>query len=150
MVTHFDHVTVVVEDLEAAKTFFALLGFAQDKQVVISGETLSRYMMVDGIEADHCTLVLPGSSPRLEVQILRFHQPPPIANRDLTTMRQIGFNHICFAVEDLENEVQRLRAHGVQTRNAIMDFHDRKLVFLAGPEGITVELAQWQRRTDDV
>jgi len=25
-----------------------------------------------------------------------------------------------------------------------MDFHDRKLVFLRGPEGITVELAQWR------
>jgi len=24
-----------------------------------------------------------------------------------------------------------------------MEFHDRKLVFLDGPEGITVELAQW-------
>jgi len=28
-------------------------------------------------------------------------------------------------------------------RNDIMQFHDRKLVFIAGPEGITVELAQW-------
>jgi hypothetical protein len=24
-----------------------------------------------------------------------------------------------------------------------MDFHARKLVFLSGPEGITVELAEW-------
>jgi hypothetical protein len=24
-----------------------------------------------------------------------------------------------------------------------MLFHDRKLVFLAGPEGVVVELAQW-------
>jgi hypothetical protein len=29
------------------------------------------------------------------------------------------------------------------TRNEMMTFHDRKLVFLEGPEGITVELAQW-------
>jgi len=28
-----------------------------------------------------------------------------------------------------------------------MDFHDRKLVFLVGPEDITVELAQWHRAT---
>jgi hypothetical protein len=25
-----------------------------------------------------------------------------------------------------------------------MTFHDRKLVFLEGPEGITVELAEWK------
>jgi len=24
-----------------------------------------------------------------------------------------------------------------------MDFHSRKLVFLNGPEGITIELAEW-------
>ena len=27
-------------------------------------------------------------------------------------------------------------------RNEIMDFHSRKLVFLDGPEGVTVELSQ--------
>jgi hypothetical protein len=26
-----------------------------------------------------------------------------------------------------------------------MEFHNRKLVFLRGPEDITVELAQWDR-----
>ena len=26
-----------------------------------------------------------------------------------------------------------------------MDFHDRKRVFFSGPEGITVELAEWDR-----
>jgi hypothetical protein len=31
-------------------------------------------------------------------------------------------------------------------RNDIMEFHDRKLVFIAGPEGVTVELAQWMTR----
>ncbi len=44
MVKHFDHVTVVVRDLEAAKTFFGLLGFELDKSVVISGEVFSDYM----------------------------------------------------------------------------------------------------------
>jgi hypothetical protein len=46
-------------------------------------------------------------------------------------------------VDDIEAEVTRLRANGIRTLNEVMDFHDRKLVFLAGPEGITVELAEW-------
>jgi hypothetical protein len=45
----------------------------------------------------------------------------------------------------VEAEVARLKAKGVQLRNEGMDFHDRKLVFLSGPEGITVELAEWDR-----
>jgi hypothetical protein len=48
-------------------------------------------------------------------------------------------------VDNLETEVARLKAKGVQLRNEVMEFHNRKLVFLSGPEGVTVELAEWER-----
>ncbi|MGE5369893.1 MAG: VOC family protein, partial [Chloroflexota bacterium] len=47
--------------------------------------------------------------------------PDPYA-RDL---HRLGFNHICFAVDDIEAEVAKLRAGGFKTRNEIMDFHSR-------------------------
>jgi catechol 2,3-dioxygenase-like lactoylglutathione lyase family enzyme len=143
MVKHFDHITVVVRDVDRAKTFFGLLGFEQDQNVVISGETFSRYMGVDEIEAEHHTLVLAGASPRVEVQLLKYLQPEPLANPNISTLREVGFNHICFAVDDVEQELRALEAAGFERRNEVMDFHDRKLVFLQGPEGITVELAEW-------
>jgi catechol 2,3-dioxygenase-like lactoylglutathione lyase family enzyme len=31
MIKHFDHVTIVVRDVEATKQFFGLLGFKEDK-----------------------------------------------------------------------------------------------------------------------
>jgi hypothetical protein len=34
---------------------------------------------------------------------------------------------------------------GVALRNQPMVFHDRKLVFLRGPENVVVELAEWLR-----
>ena len=52
-------------------------------------------------------------------------------------------NHICFAVDDVAKEVAKLKAHGFNTRNGVMDFHSRKLVFIDGPECVTVELAEW-------
>jgi catechol 2,3-dioxygenase-like lactoylglutathione lyase family enzyme len=58
MINHFDHVTVVVRDVDAAKRFFGLLGFKEDKSVVIAGPQFSTYMGVDSIEAEHVTLVL--------------------------------------------------------------------------------------------
>ena len=58
MVKHFDHVTIVVRDVEKAKKFFGLLGFEETMSVVISGEEMSRYMGIDGIEAEHVTLEL--------------------------------------------------------------------------------------------
>jgi catechol 2,3-dioxygenase-like lactoylglutathione lyase family enzyme len=145
MVKHFDHVTVVVRDVEQAKAFFALLGFEEDKAVVISGPTFEHYMGVPGIEAEHVTLVLANAMPRCEVQLLRYHHPDATQDPDIGRLDRIGWNHVCFAVDNIEAEVARLRAQGIHTRNEIMDFHLRKLVFLVGPEGITVELSEWQQ-----
>ncbi|MGE3781358.1 MAG: VOC family protein [Alphaproteobacteria bacterium] len=49
----------------------------------------------------------------------------------------------CFAVDDIAARVAKLKARGIKTRNEIMDFYSRKLVFIDGPQGVTVELAEW-------
>ena len=143
MILHIDHVTVVVRDVGKAKAFFALLGFAEEKSVTIAGDTFARYMGVDGIEAEHVTLVSKQAPPRFEIQLLRYIHPARLPDADVENLAKPGYNHICFAVTDLEAEVKRLTAHGVALRTEVLDFHARKLVFLSGPEGITVELAEW-------
>lgn len=143
MVTRFDHITVVVTDVAEAKSFFAQLGFLEQQSVVIAGGQFSKYMGIPDIEAEHVTLALANATPRVEVQLLRYRHSEPLRDSDISRLNKLGFNHVCFAVEDIEAEVRRLRAAGIETRNDIMEFHDRKLVFLYGPEGITVELAQW-------
>lgn len=143
MVKNFDHVTIVVRDVAAAKRFFALLGFKETTSVVISGKVMEDYMGVPGIEAEHVTLALENATPRTEVQLLRYHHPHADPDPHIGKLNTLGFNHICFAVDDLDSEVARLTAAGVQLRNDVMQFHNRKLVFLRGPEDITVELAEW-------
>ena len=143
MVKNFDHVTIVVRDVERAKEFFRLLGFEHDHTVIISGKTFSDYMGVSGIEAEHVTLVLVGAHPRTEVQLLRYLHPEPISDPNIRELNKLGFNHVCFAVEDVEEALRRIRQAGIETRNEIMDFYGRKLVFIRGPEGITVELSEW-------
>jgi catechol 2,3-dioxygenase-like lactoylglutathione lyase family enzyme len=144
MLKHFDHVTIVVTDVDAATRFFALLGFEKDKYVVISGDKFSRYMGMDGIEAEHVTLALKDASPRCEVQLLRYLRPAVSPDADVSRLDRVGFNHVCFAVDDIEAAIEKAKAGGIRLRNELMTFHDRRLVFLEGPEGITVELAEWQ------
>lgn len=143
MLKHFDHVTVAVTDIPGAVRFFGLLGFELDKDVVISGPMMDRYMGLDNLEARHVTLVLKGAEPRLEVQLLHFNRPTVTPAPDVARLDRIGFNHVCFAVEGIDEVIARVTAAGVTLRNQPMTFHDRRLVFLEGPEGITVELAQW-------
>ena len=107
-------------------------------------------MGVADIEAEHVTLVLADASPRQEVQLLKYHHPDALPDPSGGNLTRLGFNHVCFAVDDLEAEVEKLRARGVQLRNEVMEFHGRKLVFLSGPENVTVELAQWDRTPDRI
>ncbi|MBN8246735.1 MAG: VOC family protein [Verrucomicrobia bacterium] len=134
---------MAVRDVAAAVAFFGLLGFRKEKSVVISGAQFAAYMGVEGIEAEHVTLVLEGATPRTEVQLLRYRHPEPVVDPTIRNLARLGFNHVCFAVDDLDAAVVRLQAAGVVLRNEVLRFHDRKLVFLDGPEGITVELAEW-------
>ena len=144
MLKHFDHVAVAVTDIAAAIRFFGLLGFEKDKDVVISGPVMARYMGIDGLEARHVTLVLKDAVPRCEVQLLNFHRPTVAPAGDIARLDRIGFNHIGFAVDDIDAMIAKATAAGVRLRNEPMSFHDRKLVFLEGPDGITVELVAWK------
>ena len=50
MLRHFDHLTIVVQDLGRAKEFFAVLGFNEAMSVVIAGEPFASYMGVPDIK----------------------------------------------------------------------------------------------------
>jgi catechol 2,3-dioxygenase-like lactoylglutathione lyase family enzyme len=144
MVKHFDHLTLVVRDVEKAQTFFDILGFRHARTVVIKGEDFARYMGIPGIEAEHVTLVLENAVPHTEIQLLHYLYPAALEDVNIRNLSKIGMNHVCFAVEDLDAEIERLRAGGFSPRGGILDFHDRRLIFFDGPEGVTVELSEWQ------
>src|SRR5262245_66487455 len=112
MVRNADHVTLVVRDVEAAKSFFALLGFKDEIDVVISGEPLSTYMGIRDIESQHVTLVLQGCTPRFEIQLLHYMNPPVVEDPDITDLHRTGYNHLALRVENLDSEVKRLRDAG--------------------------------------
>jgi catechol 2,3-dioxygenase-like lactoylglutathione lyase family enzyme len=104
---------------------------------------MAAYMGVTDIVADHVTLVAEGVTPRTEVQLLHYRRPAAIAGPHIRDLHKIGLNHVCFAVDDINAVVAKVRDNGYQTGNDIMEFHSRKLVFLVGPAGVTIELSQW-------
>jgi catechol 2,3-dioxygenase-like lactoylglutathione lyase family enzyme len=137
----FDHMTIVVTDLDEAKRFFGLLGFEETIAVVASGETIAGYMGIPGWESDHVTLALTYADVHQEIQLLRFHHPTVKVDAGTGTLDHTGFNHVCFRVNDMAAMLEHLAAHGITPRGEILDYHDKKLVFFDGP-GIVVELAE--------
>ena len=144
MVLSIDHVAVAVRDLDGAKRFFGLLGFEVADAVVIQGEEFSRYMGVPDLEADHVIMALAGAKQRQQIHLVRFHHPQPVDDPSRTRLDRLGINHFGFAVADLDATLEGLEAQGVRCRSQMLEFPHRKLVFLEGPEGITVELSEWE------
>jgi len=75
--------------------------------------------------------------------LLNYLKPAASDDPLIHDLHKLGFNHVCFAVEDLAAAVAKMAAHGFSTHSEVLDFHSRKLVFLNGPEGVTIELSQW-------
>ena len=143
MIINPDHVTIAVSDAAAAIKFFALLGFRKDHVATIDGGVPARYMGMPAMKAQHITLVLEGTNPHFEIQLLEFDQAsaadPGVRP---TNLRKLGFNHLAFRVDDMEATTAHLMANGVKMLSDEMDYIGRKLRLFEGPEGITFELVQ--------
>jgi catechol 2,3-dioxygenase-like lactoylglutathione lyase family enzyme len=137
-----DNVLIVVEDLEAAKAFFAELGMELDGETQVEGAWVDRTLGLDGVRADIAMMRTPDGHGRVELS--RFHTPPAVRAepRDAPT-NALGLRRIMFAVDDIDDVVARLRRHGAELVDEITQFGDAyRLCFIRGPEGILIGLAE--------
>jgi catechol 2,3-dioxygenase-like lactoylglutathione lyase family enzyme len=96
------------------------------------------------MKAQHITLVLEGSDPRFEIQLLEFEPTPGNdPGEHPTNLRRRGYNHLAFRVDDIEAATKHLTDNGVKLLSDEMDYISRQLRLFEGPEGITLELVQW-------
>jgi len=55
----------------------------------------------------------------------------------------LGIRRIMFAVEDIDDVLARLRAHGAELVGELEQYEDSyRLCYVRGPEGIIIALAQ--------
>ena len=140
MLRHYDHVSVAVTNPAAAIAFSGLLGFNLNKDVVIvSGPAMDRYMDTAELKARHITLALRDAALRPH-----FLRPPVKPEGDIARLDCMGFCQFCFAALDIDTLIDKATLAGVRLRNGPMAFYDGKLAFLAGPVGVTAELAEWK------
>ena len=61
-------------------------------------------------------------------------------------MNTLGIRRIMFAVDDIEDVLVRLRAHGAELIGEVAQYEDRyRLCYVRGPEGIIIALAEQLR-----
>jgi hypothetical protein len=102
-------------------------------------------MGMPDMKADHITLALRGADPRFEIQLLHFTDDDGLdpAGAVPSNLTRRGMNHLALRVDDLAAATAHLESVGVHPTNDELDFVSRKLRFFEGPEGVTIELAEW-------
>jgi catechol 2,3-dioxygenase-like lactoylglutathione lyase family enzyme len=147
-IQRLDNVLIVVEDLEAAKAFFAELGMELEGETQVEGSWAARVVGLDEVRADIAMMRTPDGHGRVE--LTRFHTPPAVrAEPESAPANTLGIRRIMFAVDDVDDVVARLRGHGAELVGEIAQYEDvYRLCFLRGPEGIIIGLAEQLGQTD--
>jgi catechol 2,3-dioxygenase-like lactoylglutathione lyase family enzyme len=124
-----DNVGIVVESLDAAVSFFAELGLELEGRAMIEGDWSGR---VTGLRDQHVEIAMmrtPDGHGRIELS--RFLTPPVVAD------------HRNAPVDDLDDTLARLREHGAQLVDEVVQYEDvYRLCYVRGPEGILIGLAE--------
>jgi catechol 2,3-dioxygenase-like lactoylglutathione lyase family enzyme len=141
-IQRMDNVGVVVNDLEAALAFFLELGMELEGKAPIEGRWVNRVIGLEDVRAEIAMVRTPDGHGRLE--LTKFHHPTAIsAEPQNAPVNTLGLRRIMFAVDDIEDVVARLLAHGAQLVGELERYEDSyRLCYVRGPEGILVALAE--------
>ncbi len=137
-----DNILIVVDDLEAAKAFFIELGMELEGETTVEGPSVDSLIGLKDVRATLALMRTPDGHGRIELD--KFHAPAAIRGEAKNApVNTLGFRRIMFAVDDIEDVLARLRAHGAELVGEVTQYEDMyRLCYIRGPEGIIVGLAE--------
>src|SRR5438309_798756 len=140
-IQRLDNIAIVVDDLKAATAFFVELGLELEAEATVEGRWVDRIVGLDGVRSDIAMLRTPDGHGRLE--LAKFHTPPATTAEPNAPVNTLGMGRIMFAVDDIEDVLARLQAHGAELVGEVVQYEDTyRLCYLRDPEGIVVALAE--------
>jgi catechol 2,3-dioxygenase-like lactoylglutathione lyase family enzyme len=144
-----DNVLLVVDDLEAAKAFFFELGMELEGETTVEGPSVDRVIGLQNVRATLALMRTPDGHGRIELD--KFHTPKAVrAEPEDAPVNALGIRRIMFAVDDIDDVVARLQAHGAELIGEVMQYEDTyRLCYVRGPEGIIVGLAEQLGNTSE-
>jgi catechol 2,3-dioxygenase-like lactoylglutathione lyase family enzyme len=140
-----DNVLIVVDDLEAVKAFFVELGMELEGEMPVEGRSVDLLVGLENVRCEIATLRTPDGHGRLELD--KFHTPAAVgAEPKNAPVNTLGIRRIMFAVDDIDDVLARLRAHGAELIGKVAQYENTyRLCYIRGPEGIMVALAEQLR-----
>src|SRR3954453_22357948 len=118
-----DNVLIVLDDLEAAKSFFIELGLELEGETKVEGPSVDSLIGLEGVRATLAFLRPPDRHGRIERD--KFHTPHAIRFGPVDApVNALGIRRIMFAVEDLDAVVARVLAHGAELIGDVVQYED--------------------------
>src|ERR1700752_527270 len=140
-VQRMDNVGIVVEDLPATIAFFRELGLELEGQATVEGDWAERVTGLGEMRVEIAMMRTPDGHSRLEIS--RFLTPAVVADHRNAPVNALGYLRVMFAVEDLDETMEKLRKRGAQLVGEVVQYQDAyRLCYIRGPEGLLLGLAQ--------
>jgi catechol 2,3-dioxygenase-like lactoylglutathione lyase family enzyme len=136
-----DNVLIVVDDLEAVKAFFIELGLKPEGETTVEGPLVENLIGLKDVRATLAMLRPPDGQGGIELD--KFHTPTPIKYGPVDApVNALGYRRVMFTVDDIDDVVARMRAHGAELIGEMQYEDTYRLAYIRGPEGIIVGLAE--------
>src|SRR5437763_16752940 len=117
-----DNVGIVVDDLGVTIDFFRELGLELEGRTTIEGEWAGRVTGLGDQRVEIAMMRTPDGHGRIELS--RFLTPPAIADHRTAPVNAVGYLRVMFAVDDLDDTLDRLREHGAQLVDEAVQYED--------------------------
>jgi catechol 2,3-dioxygenase-like lactoylglutathione lyase family enzyme len=144
-VRRMDNVGIVVDDLQAAIAFFRELGLELEGQMTIEGEWAGRVTGLGDQKVEVAMMRTPDGHSRLELS--QFVTPEVVADHRNAPVNALGYLRVMFAVDDLDDTLERLREHGAElVSSEVVRYEDvYRLCYIRAPGGLLIGLAEQLR-----
>ncbi|MFE6937731.1 VOC family protein [Streptomyces chartreusis] len=141
-IQRMDNVLIVVDDLDAVIAFFVELGMELEGKGPLDWRGAERVIGLDDVRQDVAMLRVPHGNGRVE--LAKFHRPKAITPEPKhAPANTLGIRRVMFAVDDIDDVVARVRAHGAELVGEIVQYENvYRLCYVRGPEDIVVGLAE--------
>lgn len=136
-----DNVSIVVESLDKAVSFFTEVGLRLEGRATIEGEWAGRVTGLHSQRVEIAMMVTPDGHSRIELS--QFLAPAVISDHRTAPVNALGYLRVMFAVEDIDEMVSRLSRHGAQLVGEVVQYENSyRLCYIRGVEGLLIGLAE--------
>jgi len=143
MIKYIDHINIVVNDLVTTSKFFELLGFKIIHEGDLEGNWISKIVKLKDVRAKYIAMELHESQTKLE--LIQYYSPVSPSTNTGEKANCIGIRHIAFRVNDIDDMVIKLKSNNIQFLSDVQTYSptNKKLLYFHGPDGILLELAEY-------